>query len=1074
MGETLNKPSRALWGSLNYLAGGDSGGGLLNLVPFSDAAGLTNPRKGVEAADFLENQGALPANTHGFDWFDPVRFGANVGGDPLSWVSGVGLLKGLGKGGSVLSKADKGVKGLSRVGRMTTTVSQAASKIAPDALQNAATRSGFNSAADFLSRHGDEAVGGLMSLNKGPLGGPIKALGTGKLAQTIGGGLDKLGEAARYSLPGRQMARLFDSDALGLHTAGVSKRASELDLPGKRSEIATGHRMQTAKDVTELARHGALDDETSTFGRAYAEDVAPDISTLSPEQQAKFKVAAKLTDPWKAKLDKSYQRARGIGMRVERGGDAAGSYWPRFFIDKLQNSANTMSREDHLVNYEGMTEQLRKAINDPKITEGEFDDAVDYALQGYPTVVDTPKAEFVRDAQGSVIGSQIDPAKWEQAVAKAQQNAEDLVHHIRQVYTKEQRAGGGYARNWLVDVQEAQIGMDWKATRGEAGLDYLADKALHPGKITAQGETRTVAETLDAMGLEPHATLSRPHPVSGQMEEVKAGALRYIADKLDITPTDKNLADLAARRLSVQESDDLVRLTKGDDIKTTVGPVIKMIDSFTNAFKVGVLSWPSRHVRDFTSGQLMSAVTGNWSQKAFADAERMIAGGTTDFTDIPIVQQMLGEQGLEATAENSTEVMRQLIYAHDVFTGMHGSRGAGEFGGVAVLGQTADLQREFVGKDPLSIRRPQTLLGGSTMHPLKLRGVGDNLRTENRIAATSERAGKLSDGMNRLVPFVTNLRRGVDPAQAKQIVDAIQVNYSPSSFTAAERKYLKRLFPFYSYQRKISETVAKELLDRPGGGLGQTIRAQNEFQSDENGPMPEHIAKGLAIPLGETSTGDKSYLTGFGLMHDPAINALGFENGAPSLSATTRNVLAMGNPYAKGLAELGFGKTLFQNRNLEDSDPTLGRLVSNVSDLAGFGKRELPSGRAKPFISTTVEHALANSPASRLLSTLRVATDKRKWEGGPFPGSLAAMNLLTGLNASQVSPGAQEAVLRDALAAMSKREGASEFTNVRFSKADIAEAQKSSPELAKRMVALNRAANELVQRAKRRKQAAKK
>lgn len=105
IGTTLNKPSRALWGTASGLTGGDWGGGLLNLVPFSDTLGLTDPHKGIEASGFAEHIGLIPENKPGFDVFDIPRFGLDVVGDPTSWATGLGTLKAAGKGGQALQRA---------------------------------------------------------------------------------------------------------------------------------------------------------------------------------------------------------------------------------------------------------------------------------------------------------------------------------------------------------------------------------------------------------------------------------------------------------------------------------------------------------------------------------------------------------------------------------------------------------------------------------------------------------------------------------------------------------------------------------------------------------------------------------------------------------------------------------------------------------------------------------------------------------------------------------------------------------------------------------------------------------
>lgn len=114
IGEMLSKPSRAVLGTASGLTGGEWGGGLLNLIPFSDTLGITDPEKGVGGRDFLTHMG-LPENKPGLfasptDFgLDVLGFGLEVATDPLSYVHGPlgALTKGLGKTASSAAKFTK-------------------------------------------------------------------------------------------------------------------------------------------------------------------------------------------------------------------------------------------------------------------------------------------------------------------------------------------------------------------------------------------------------------------------------------------------------------------------------------------------------------------------------------------------------------------------------------------------------------------------------------------------------------------------------------------------------------------------------------------------------------------------------------------------------------------------------------------------------------------------------------------------------------------------------------------------------------------------------------------------------
>lgn len=1133
--------------------------------PFDQLLSPLSDKNRTTGRELGEMYGLLGPNQKGkLDAGDLGGFAAEVALDPLSYLTfGASAL---GKGGQVLKKAGA-VKGLNRVGRMTTKVKDLAANAKPDALEAAAKASGLSGAADLLSRHGDDAVGGMVGLGL-PFKAPSTVLGTGPLAQKIGGALDKVGEAARFGKipgtnfsPGAQLGRVFSPASQGLHTPEVQKFSKDIDLWNERELIETGVRADVAKEVTKLRKAGAFDDEASVLGRMAAENRL-DMDALTPAARAKAELMSKVVAPISKSFQTLQRQFRENGLRLDPFGDPSGiAYWPREFVDYVQNFANTMPRQEYLRGLMEGTEQLRKVISDPKIAELPFDEAVRYfedtygaalktanppsvsvtpaslnvqplelpgnlspsamrSATGVPTVTPAPSLSLNPSGRGlspgelqaeiakrgavnpsgppkptvsagaprkigprktTVTGGSIDVGKFDTSGAKRQALVEQLVHRIQNVYTPEQRAVGGFGRDMLLDAQQAQIGMKWKLKRADAMLQGLKSFAKPLGQHKT--DTRSIGEILELAGMKATDTLDRADDaVSGVVRQAKSGtsgqvvetgALHKLADLMGLGHTPESLEQIANLHVSADIADDMVRLIKGDDIKQVVGPLMQMFDSMTNIFKVGVLNWPARYVRDYTSSQAMNVLTGNFSHTAHNRMHQLLAGDVVDFTDLPVVRGMLAERGLEETAENSTDIVRELFYTYEKHTAVAGHQGTSEIVGElsgALPGGTKAFAGEFPGLDPLSPLSPSTFNAGAPLNtldawtPWNVRGVGGRLKSGAKPVAIGERLGRYTDSMGRGTAFIANLEKGVAPEQASRIADAIQVNYSPRNYTAAERKYLKRAFPFYSFTSRMLPFVTRELLEKPGGGIAQAIRGQNAARSDE--PLPEYLSNSLAIPLGELPDGSKRYLTALDMMHDAPLSVLQTENGLPSLSGTTRNVLSQMNPYPKALTELAFGRTLFQDRELAEADPTIGRLISNVSELTGFGPRESASGRAEPFLSPTFEHLAANSPASRLLSSARVATDPRKYEGA-VPGLGAAANLLTGARVSDISPANQDAVLRDAAANAMKQAGAGNYEVTRFSKSQIESAPAEEQEL---MLKFNAIMDELASRAKARKQ----
>jgi len=96
LGNLIDKPAAAYRGSLSWLTGGEAGGGLLNLIPFSDTLGITDPKERVYHRDIFEDWGLAPENEPGFHpiadpedaFWDTASFAADAIFDPLVLARG--------------------------------------------------------------------------------------------------------------------------------------------------------------------------------------------------------------------------------------------------------------------------------------------------------------------------------------------------------------------------------------------------------------------------------------------------------------------------------------------------------------------------------------------------------------------------------------------------------------------------------------------------------------------------------------------------------------------------------------------------------------------------------------------------------------------------------------------------------------------------------------------------------------------------------------------------------------------------------------------------------------------------
>ncbi|QDV24777.1 hypothetical protein [Aureliella helgolandensis] len=556
--------------------------------------------------------------------------------------------------------------------------------------------------------------------------------------------------------------------------------------------------------------------------------------------------------------------------------------------------------------------------------------------------------------------------------------------------------------------------------------------------------------------------------VRDKSEGAKKGATQQV-DQVDEIPIDE-FEDVIRENVSPDFLDKfgvdgdthlaLTRRMKPFSSPDEVGYFAKGMHRFMNVFRSGLTApWPAFHARNLLSGQVHNAMVGAKDPtgkgpmayfKPLKEAYDLRNGepikGIAE--DIPSFKGMTDE---EATAK-----IADLAFIYGLVGDKMGL--AAEHIGdshQAMRSQVPGLNREV---NPIKLKfspaPPNTSFFDRWLNPFAVKdgvsGGAEGVAKVNDDLWMPARLGRdlssFVEDLNRLSPFIAYMKQGMSPAKAAQLVKKNQVDYSRLS--AFERNTARSAIPFYTFSSRMLPVVLEELITSPGGPMAQTVRAINRARAPEDS-IPEHIASTAAIPLGTKSDGSKSYLTGFGLAFEDSLN---LANGLLRMNPveTAKEIAGRSSPFIKGPAEAIFGRSLFFDgpfggRELEDMDPTIGRTMSNVRDIAtGANTRDVD-----PFISQGFEHAFSNSPLSRLGTTARTLTDKRKWER---PQDLA-MNLLTGMRVSDVSPDAQDAIYRERLARSLKDMGGRTFSRPYIS--DAREEAMSPEELAAAEEVLN-------------------
>lgn len=933
IGQTLDKPGRAVRGLLS----GDPSS-LLNLLPFSDTLGITDPAKGVTGRDLLDQFGLLDKSDEGVLPF-AAGLGVDIATDPLTYLSfGGGALT---KAGRVAEKAGL-LKGAelagTNVGRMTHGLEDLLPQLGPT-VQRAAAHTAAEAAGTSLEELANQPLQTFAKANI-PFAhdSGVNLLG-GPAGQYLGGKLDAVGHALRYGSipgtnfsPGMAMANLFDKGSEGLLTeTGQKIGATAFEA---RKTAATEGRRTAQEWVDNLIQSGHAKDSDGPMIRQVIEGV---IQPPTPELAA-------IKASHDAEMASELAKGQAMGRQVEALDDISGTDYahrqatgPASRAGKGSHIFNTGSpadraREDIYKGIYGGTEQLRDIIRDPAIRD----------------------AATVDDARG-VIASKYGQSFAAEHPLEQMQGLADRIRSLPQ----EQVDIGLFGNHPLVDAQHGLVATKEANAATATVLDNIAKHSVPADSVALGADTVDVNKILQTAKLTP----LRDH--------AQGGALQYIADKLGITDPNE-ISQLGSRRMPADLAGDLVRLHQGFNVPNSVHPLLQGLDSYTNLFKAGVLTWPARFVRDFISGQWNNMVTGNFSGRTVGMAEAMVKGGVAEgASKIPYVQQMLEQSGKALTDENATEALRKLIASHGLVDKFE--RGTNDVAG-NVLGHTSggidELLSARPGQNAFSMSGTLKSVIPTSLeeaNPLNVRGFNGKLETQFAPVKAGADATYYIDVLNRVSPFIDQLEKGVAPEVAAAKIASSQAQYGGKAYTSFENSVMKRLAPFYSFSRSMIPFTLRTLYEHPGGLTAQAIRASLEGRQGQ-GFLPEYLGKTLAVPLGHEDNGTQRYLTGLGMPHEDVTGLI--QPGGDitnTIGNTLQDLLGRANPALKMPFEFASGKQLFSGRELSDLDSNIGRLATN----AGITDE-------KPNVPVWMDELLANSPLSRLASTARMLGDDRK------------------------------------------------------------------------------------------------
>jgi hypothetical protein len=731
------------------------------------------------------------------------------------------------------------------------------------------------------------------------------------------------------------------------------------------------------------ARIAEEPDLAKSLGIPLTPEKLPNDIGWFPRQQAEID-SPRYADGYQPKVNRS-RRGTAIGGVREGGTASRRDYnraFPAWVLDKMATDKDLQEALRKATNYDG---PLRAFANDAQ------------------AVIDDWLARNVPDWDpgGNPFGYLADEFEGDELLKRTQDMYVGLADSLRRTPLQAAEQGIPKFGNSLNDFSSYLMNRGRMRANANTLLDIAAEEF-------AKGGDDVLLRMADSVPGGTHIALPDALKALGFTEDAVPALAQRMgedADELSRMSMSKDLVDRLNERMVTARTP---REAEG---------LWKAYQGFTDSFKTLALASPARHVRDAYSGAFASATQDGF---AFRDwwAGTQVAGGNYAglskrlqnskgyrVEDLFPGDVVVGKPGASLPAGYTLVTEEQLAEARArKFLKAAGGQGltsgtvADDLGrqasnlqvNEAFPGQAGGLFRNVFDKPLFSLR---------TWNPFATRGRTSN---PNMLLDLSDRAASFTDAGNRLGTFLNRVRKGDSPEAAKALTDLTQVLYGPENFTSFERDFLTKIFPFYRFQKGITPFVAKELVERPYGLTGQSMRAINRgSEPSEDQFTPEYLRQSAAIPIdassifGVKTPGVQRFLTNIDLPHESLLNLFtpGVGNTfarrvSDSLMKTGSNILGQSNPILKGPLEGVLNRQFYSGRQLSDLYSMLEHDLGSLNPYLG------PWGR-------TAEQILVNAPGgSRLLGLTRQVRDNRI-----SPAERAAklaFNTLTGMKFQDV------------------------------------------------------------------------
>lgn len=717
-----------------------------------------------------------------------------------------------------------------------------------------------------------------------PFRSPSVSLNIPVLGDYLSGGLDRLGQMARWSGPGRYAHSLFDAQVAGNTEEGGQILAKQVSAARKQGEEA-GRRI--AADALQKLPESAFTADTQQLLRRVL--AGPNVASASDMQfVARRPELQEFVDRWKQMAPDYIRRSKEAGIGSAELVDPFGTeYFPRHAnknlfpemqggsgkggLDFSTLTGDQLARSDAM-KIPGGEATLQRLSLDPNVAGFNRTAANDMEAAKYIKAEADKEIRRIFPTGRTPAGEKAPTYTMPQAMQAAR-----VLHRINPEAVK--KGFPLFGSSVGEDLTRYVTGRERSLRVANTLYDAIASSAVpqNYGSIGTRlpgGGYRsftTASEALQKLGLQ-----STPD-AAGNLQ----GAAKQLIDRLEARFGAGAVSDLSEVSIDERLLERLTRISDFYSSPEAQSKLLAFLDDFTRMWKSSILAWPARFVRDWYS----SAVSNFYEvrnpfdlRKGYQGAKYLLQGQFERLD--PILRSIPKYGSLKNPAARKQAFLSDLA-ASQILTG----RGLADVGdelltdmsGTGIMSelvpgstprttfgyQVGDL---MAGRMPLSPgRAAYAELGnlqnwgtaarkipGQLRHPLQ--AMADK-EVVNPILRWSNKIGDTTDAINRSAGYIALLRQGLDPMEAARRIKASQVDHS--SLTKVERNFLRRIFPWYSYNSRILKYVATDLFENPGGMYAQFgMRLPEKMQqSDEEQYVPQSIREKLGINL-ERLAGD--------------------------------------------------------------------------------------------------------------------------------------------------------------------------------------------------------------------------